>query len=126
MKHNTIELDGKTFAVLPLEDLEHLEKTAQAALEEQADSTSVRAGLAEMAARHEDLLTSEEVLRLADTGPVKFWRERRAMKAVDLARKAEISPAYLSEIETGKKPGTIDVMKRLAAILCVTLDNLAG
>jgi len=118
VKHNTIDIAGTTFAVLPLSELE--------ALERQADAAAARAGLAEMAARPQDLLTSDEALRLADMVPAKFWRERRGMKAVELANAAGISPAYLSEIETGKKSGTMAVMARIADTLHVTLDDLKG
>lgn len=126
MPHPTFDLDGKTFAILPQDELERLENAARAGLDERADIALARAGLAEMAARPHDMLTTEEALRRADIGGLKFWRTRRDMSAAALAGEAGISPAYLSQIETGKKAGTIEVMKRLAEILYVTLNDLAG
>ncbi len=34
--------------------------------------------------------------------------------------------AFLSQIETGKRDGTIDTLRRIAAALRVSLDELAG
>ncbi len=64
--------------------------------------------------------------RIADgDNPVRVWREYRGLKAVTLARNAGISPAYLSEIETGKKEGTFRTMAMLARHLGISLDDLA-
>jgi transcriptional regulator with XRE-family HTH domain len=37
-----------------------------------------------------------------------------------------VPQSYISEIETGKKPGSIDAWRRLAAALDVTIDDLLG
>jgi transcriptional regulator with XRE-family HTH domain len=34
--------------------------------------------------------------------------------------------AYLSEIETGKKPGSVAALKRLAKVLGVDIDDLVA
>lgn len=57
--------------------------------------------------------------------PVRVWREFRQLKGIELARKAAISPAYLSEIETAKKDGTFRIMAAIAKVLDVSLDDLA-
>jgi DNA-binding Xre family transcriptional regulator len=56
--------------------------------------------------------------------PVRVWREHRDMQAQDLARQAGISPALLSEIENGKKEGSIRTLAALAQALRVDLDDL--
>lgn len=58
--------------------------------------------------------------------PVRVFRKWRGMTAVVLAQAAGISQPYLSEIENGSKDGSLSVMKRIATILNVTLDDLAG
>ncbi|SEH49684.1 helix-turn-helix domain-containing protein [Magnetospirillum fulvum] len=58
--------------------------------------------------------------------PVRVWREYRALSAVALAEAAKVSKAYLSEIETGKKPGSVEAYKSLAAALAVPVDALLG
>jgi mRNA interferase RelE/StbE len=56
--------------------------------------------------------------------PVRVWRDYRGLSAVELAAKAEMSKTYLSEIETGKKPGSIEAYKGLAQALGVPVDAL--
>lgn len=46
------------------------------------------------------------------------------MTVSDLATVAGISQPYLSEIESGEKTGSVDVLKRIAAALKVDLDDI--
>lgn len=55
---------------------------------------------------------------------VRVWREYRGMTAGELAKTAGISQGYLSEIETGKKPGSVDKVKKIANALGVLIDDL--
>jgi transcriptional regulator with XRE-family HTH domain len=72
-----------------------------------------------------DLTPADVVREIADgSHPVRAWRKHKKLKAVELARQAGISPAYLSEIETGKKDGTFKTMAAIAICLGVTLDDL--
>src|SRR5690606_38764434 len=69
---------------------------------------------------------SSDLHRIADgENPVRWWREPRGMKAIELARAAGMSAPYLSEIETGKKDGTFRTMAAIARVLSVSLDDLA-
>jgi mRNA-degrading endonuclease RelE of RelBE toxin-antitoxin system len=61
---------------------------------------------------------------LAGEHPVRIWREHRGLSMQDLAGKAEVAQSYISEIETGKKPGSLVSMKALATALGVTVDDL--
>jgi transcriptional regulator with XRE-family HTH domain len=45
------------------------------------------------------------------------------MKQVDLARKLDISPSYLSEIEKGKKTISVDLLKQYAQIFDVPIET---
>lgn len=55
-------------------------------------------------------------------------RERTGLKQAQLAARAEVSPGYLSKLESGKAPGTPDVILRVAKALDVPLAaiTLAG
>lgn len=55
---------------------------------------------------------------------IRMWREHRGMKAVTLAKATGISPAYLSELESGRKDGSMKVMRQLAEALGVGLEEL--
>jgi DNA-binding XRE family transcriptional regulator len=61
---------------------------------------------------------------LAGEAPVRIWRERRGLKATELAQATGLTSAYISEIENGKKPGSIDAFRKLARALGVTVDDL--
>ena len=54
--------------------------------------------------------------------PVRVWRDYRKLTAAALAEMSGVSKAYLSEIETGKKPGSVEAYKAIAAALDVPLD----
>jgi mRNA interferase RelE/StbE len=72
-------------------------------------------------------LTREEAERLlSGESPVRVWREKRGMTQRALAEAGQITPSYLAEIETGKKPGSKGALSRIAEILEVPVDNLIG
>ena len=58
------------------------------------------------------------------------WRELRAlrtahdMRPIDLARAANLSKGYVSELENGHKTPSLDVMRRLAHALHVPVYML--
>ncbi len=60
----------------------------------------------------------------AGESPVRVWRAHRGLKGKDLAATADISQAYLSDIERGRREGSLRVMARLARALGVQLDDL--
>lgn len=66
------------------------------------------------------------VVRLEAEGmhPVRAWRRHRAMSVRTLAAAAGLTPGYLSEIETGKKPGSIAAFRALAKALEAPVDLL--
>ena len=61
---------------------------------------------------------------IAGENPVRFWREKRRMTAKALAVQAEVSASLLSEIESGRKTGSVDTLRKLALALKVELDTL--
>ncbi len=81
--------------------------------------------MAQMANRPDDWLTSDEMTALlAAPTPVVFWRERRGLTQTELAEAAGISRAYTSQIESGSRTGTPEVLARIARALRVSLDDL--
>jgi len=104
------------------------------ALLEAAEDVADRAALAAfdrriaaegLAAVRADSLTLEEVSRLAEgESPLRVWREHRGLTARALAATAEVNAAYLSEIESGKKPGSAAALVRLAKALKVEVEDL--
>lgn len=91
---------------------------------------------------HEDAAAFDEVMRKLETGEEEFipsamvdrllngenkvrvWREHRGLTATQLADCADVSAAYVSQIEKGAREGSIETFKKLAAALRVTIDDL--
>lgn len=81
--------------------------------------------LAGHAARTGFTLPHDDAMRVIEgEHPVRVWREVRGLTAAALAAAAKVSKAYLSEIETGRKPGSVEAYKALAAALDVPVDAL--
>ena len=73
----------------------------------------------------EELLPSEMVYAILDgANPVKVWRNFRKMTQQELAEKAGISVPYLSQLETGKRKGSLEALNAIARALGVALDDL--
>ena len=90
--------------------------------EDAADITALEALDAD---ESEEYLPDEMVGRLvAGDNPIRVWREHRGMTGRALADAVDVRQSYISQIETGKREGTIDVLRRIAAALGITLDDL--
>jgi transcriptional regulator with XRE-family HTH domain len=100
-----IERDGKPeWAVLPYE--EYLQLLDQSELlEDIRDFDTINAAIDR---REEELIPAEVVYAILDgENPIKVWREYRELTQQQLADTAGISKPYLSQIETGKRKGTL-------------------
>lgn len=79
-----------------------------------------------LASGEEELLPAAMVDRLlAGESPLRVWREHRGLSAKALAERAGLSQAYVSQIETGRRDGSLSAMAALAQALAVGLDDLA-
>ncbi|MCO5179850.1 MAG: helix-turn-helix domain-containing protein [Anaerolineae bacterium] len=75
----------------------------------------------------EELIPAEVVYALLDGGqPIRVWREYRGLSQAEVAAKAGISGSYLSQLESGKRDGTTEVLSAIAAVLDVTLDDVVS
>lgn len=114
---------GERLVVLP----EHEYAALLEAADDAADIEAVRAFRRLLAAGEEEWLPADLVERiLAGENPVRVWRRHRGLSGQELAEKAGISQPYLSEIETGKKEGSVSAMKQIAEALGVSLDDLVS
>lgn len=64
-------------------------------------------------------------LTLGHDSAIKIIRKFRGLTQGDLAEAAGISRPYLTEIETGRKDGSIRALKSIAGALDVSLELLA-
>lgn len=108
-----LTIDGKNYVLLSEEDFEDL-----------VDGLHADAIMARVAAG-EETWPHQLIMELSETDSrIRTYRTYRGMTVSELAAAAGISQPYLSEIETGKKTGSVDVLKRIATVLKVDLDDL--
>lgn len=55
---------------------------------------------------------------------LKLWRELRGLTMAALAEKSGVGQPYISEIEAGKKEGSVATLKKLADALRISVDDL--
>lgn len=111
------------WAVVPYETyLELVEKAEM--LQDVQDYDSAKASLE----RGDDqLIPSEVVYAILDGGnPIKVWREYRHMSQQEAAERAGISIPYLSQLETNKRKGTLNVLSAVAKALNISLENIVS
>lgn len=124
MKENIqlIERDGKPeWAVLPYEEYLKLLEQAEM-LEDIRDYDAAKAALEK---GEDELIPSEVVYAILDgENPIKVWREYRGLTQQQLAAAVGISKPYLSQIETGKRKGTTEILSAIAKALGVSLDEV--
>ena len=115
----TVTLAGEEYAVVPRAEYEALRNAVD---EDAMDASIIRRVLEDP---DQQLVPFELVKRIADgEHPVRVWRNYRGMKAGELAAIANVAASYLSDIENGKKPGSVKAMKCIADALNVTVDDL--
>ncbi len=105
MEYDIIHIAGKPHVLVPLHDYTQLKNGA---------------GSAELP---DDIL---QKLTLGQENPIKIIRKYRGLTQDELAAEAGISRPYLTEIETGRKEGSIRSLKSIAAALGVPLERLAA
>ncbi|MEP3436129.1 MAG: helix-turn-helix domain-containing protein [Hoeflea sp.] len=108
-----VTIEGKAYVLVSEEDYEDL-----------VDSLNASAIMARIK-DGEETWPAELVRELMETDSrIRTFRKYRGMTGTDLAKAAGISQPHLSEIETRRKAGSVDVLKRIATALRVDLDDL--
>ncbi len=104
MKYDLLHIQGKPYVLVPLHDYRELTDT-------NTKSQLSESILDQISARQEH--------------PIKIIRKYRGMTQSELAEASGISRPYLTEIETGKKDGSLRAMKAIAEALDVNIGILA-
>ncbi len=113
--------DKPEWAVVPYETYLELVEKAEMLLDVQ-DYDNAKAALQ----RGDDELVSSEIVYaiLDGENAIKVWREFRKISQQELAEKAGISIPYLSQLETNKRTGSVEVLSAIAKTLNVSLENI--
>ncbi len=117
MRNEIIERGGKRFVLVPLKEFERMAHDAES-LDDIRAYDAARA-------RKEERFPAALVDRLIENeNPVRVFRGYRGMTQQALADAVGIARPYLAEIESGRKQGSVTVLKNIAAALGLELDDL--
>lgn len=106
MKHDLLHIQGKPYVLVPLHEYRML-----------VEGNNVSGS---------DDLPGEllDALIIQQENPVKLLRHHRGMTQESLAAAAGLSRPYLTEIEKGRKPGSIKALRAIAVALSVDVRYL--
>ena len=109
------------WAVVPYETYLQLVEKAEM-LQDVQDYDNAKAALER---GDDELVPSEVVYAILDgENPIKVWREYRSISQQEAAENAGISIPYLSQLETNKRKGSLNVLLAIAKALKVSLENI--
>jgi DNA-binding XRE family transcriptional regulator len=79
----------------------------------------------EAMASDDESIPSEIVDRLlSGESKLKVWREYRNLSQAELAEKCGVAQASISQIESGDRVGSITLLKKIASMLKLDVDDL--
>lgn len=114
--HNKYKVRDK-FVQVPEDDYRALVER----LEDAEDQLALRRAEANI----EEYYPAALVQRLLDgEAPVTVFRNYRGLSQAELAERADVTQATISEIESGRKQGSVTTLKAIAAALETDLDEL--
>lgn len=105
MKYDLLHIQGKPYVLVPLHEYRALTSN-----EGEGDLPDA---------------IMDEIIAGQDSA-IKILREYRGMTQSDLAQLAGLSRSYLTEIETGKKDGSVRALKSIADALNAPVGLLAA
>jgi DNA-binding XRE family transcriptional regulator len=119
-----IEHEGKpTHVVVPFAAWQRI----KAALEDYEDAIDAAVAKRILEDPKTEWVPGEVVDRLVDgQNPIRVWREHRGLSQAALAARANLPQQTISMLESGRRKGTLDHVRRLAEALGVGLDDLVS
>ncbi len=104
MKYDLLHIQGKPYVLMPLHDYRELTS---------AHSDHGLPG---------DIM---DALTAREQSPIRILRDYHGMTQQELAKEAGLSRPYLTEIETGKKDGSIRALRAIAGVFEVDVGLIA-
>lgn len=122
MSAQIIEKNGRPeWAVIPYPEYQKMQEVYQDAKDIQDIENNLRA----IREGEEVAIPGEVTFAILEgINPIRAWRKYKKIKMKDLAEKAGISAAYLSQIENNKRNPTIETLKAIAHFLDVDIEML--
>ncbi len=114
---------GEEMVVIPRKEYDFLLES----LQDRRDMREAKAVKARIRKGEDELIPVELVARLVKgDNPVRVWREYRSLTSEQLAKTSGLSRTYITQIETGRRIGTVSALKHIAAALNIQLDDIAS
>ncbi len=104
------------FIVLPINEYKRL----IAAIEDQLDIIEIQ----NFVQNPQETFPLEVVVALTKENSLKVYREYRGLTQAELAAKVNVSKQYISQLELGQRKGTAKVLKQVADILQIDINDL--
>ena len=120
-----IEKDGRpTHAVVPID----LYRRLLALAEDAEDIRAANDALDELAAGRDELVPAEVAHKLLqdEEHRLRIWREHRGLTQTALGAISGVQQGYIAQIESGRKTGSIETLKKLSAALRIDIDDLVA
>jgi DNA-binding XRE family transcriptional regulator len=113
----TEETENADFVLMTMDEFTALE-----------DAADERAAVAAYKATRDDEMIPHAIVKRLVSGenPIRVWRDHRGMSLDDLASATGKGKSFLSEIENGKKSGSIATLRAIAKALRVELADIAA
>lgn len=109
------------YAVLPYSDYLLLVEQAEML----ADIQTYDEIKSSLAKGEEELIPASFVNSIVEgENPIKVWREYRHLTQQQVAERVGISVPYVSQLETSKRKASVMVLKKIASILTVEIEDL--
>jgi len=118
MRHSTLKIDDKIYAVVPIEDYEALVEAAKLDQEDLSDRAAF------LATRDEESFPAP-VARAILKNPLRGLRAYRKLTLRQLSEATGLSVGYISDIEHGRKDGSVRALGALAKALGTEIGVLA-
>lgn len=122
MSVQIIERDGNPeWAVIPYKEYLRLVAEAEMLQDVRDYDTTLEA----IKKGEEETIPAKVVYAVLDgENPIRVWREYRGLTQQQLAETAGISTPYLSQLESGKRTGSTEVISAIANALGLTLEDI--
>lgn len=113
-----IENNGKRqYAIVPVDLFDKLLEKAEMLDDIKAFDAAI--------SEDEESIPFDMLKRLMDgDNPLKVWREHRGLTQIELSTQAGVAQSTIAQIETGQRTGTVTMLKKLANVLAIDLDDL--
>ena len=94
--------------------------------EDLLDARGHAAAMQAVASGAMEMLSEEDAAAyLAAKSPLAFWRRHRDVTQQALAKAIGVSQAYIAQIENGVREGSPAMLRDIARVLRVRMENLA-